>query len=421
MKILFLISLKLFIIQLLFSQQEVINSSGDELINIQQKIHYTRKAVVFPSLLQAGKNNTYYVNHHQSLYVTDSAILVVNTETGKTEKKLSLTNPDRKSDELSESETNSFPATNPQDGWVTYAECEAFVHNPTPTYFSAEWTVLSPPLKKSDQLIYIFDGLSGTHSFYDGSTITYIIQPVLQWGPSPAGGGNYWAICNWFVTNKGQYFHDSLIRVTPGDKLQGIVKVISHSDSTYTYNSRFLGYGNGLDIHNSKALDRGYLALETYGVRDCKENPADEKIKMFNIQMIVNDDYPPFKWHIFNIITNCRAFTNVINESSRNGEINIHFHKPPSDDGFEDLYIYPNPTQDILHISITDPIIRCRIEIYNGLGILVLSETHEVLEYLYDLNLDKYPPGIYFIKFYYQKNPYTKETNHTFKFIKTGR
>lgn len=421
MKRFYLIFLKLFLIQLLFSQQGFINSSVDELIYHQQKVHNTRKAVVFPSLLQAGKNNTYYVNHHQSLYITDSAILVVNRETGKTEKKLSLKNPDRKSDELSESGTNSFPATNPQDGWVTYTECEIFAPIPGPTYFSAEWTVPSPPLKKSDQLIYIFNGLSGTHSFYDGSTITYILQPVLHWGPSPAGGGNYWAICNWFVTNKGQYFHDSLIRVNPGDKLQGIIKLMARSDSTYSYNSSFGGYGEGLDIHNTKGLGTGYLTLETYGVRDCKENPADEKLRMFHIQIINNSTYTTGHWFTYNMITNCGAFTNIINESSRNGEINIHFHKPPSDDGFEDLYIYPNPMQDILHISITYPVISCRIEIYNALGILVLSETHDVLEYLYDLNLDKFPPGIYFIKLYYQKDPYTQETNHTFKFIKTGR
>ena len=29
-----------------------------------------------------------------------------------------------------------------------------------------------------------------------------IIQPVLQWGPSCAGGGNYWSIASWYVWGK---------------------------------------------------------------------------------------------------------------------------------------------------------------------------------------------------------------------------
>ncbi|NOY37148.1 MAG: T9SS type A sorting domain-containing protein [Chlorobi bacterium] len=423
MKRFYLILIKLFFIHVLFSQQGFVNPHTNELMNLKnQEVNQTQKEIIFPPLGQATKNNTFFVDHINCLFITDSAILIVNRETGKTEKKLSLINSDHKSYKLSDkTETNSSPATNPQDGWVTYAECEAFVHDPRPTYFSAEWAVPFPPLKKSDQLIYIFNGLVGTHSLSDSSTITYILQPVLQWGPSSAGGGKYWSICNWFVTSKGQYFHDSLIRVNSGDRLQGIVKIIARSDSTYTYNSSFFGHGEGLDVLNVKVLDLGYLALETYGVRNCKENPAEEKMRMFNIQMIVNDDYPPFKWQIFNNRTNCGAFTNVIDESSHNGEINIHFHKPPSEDNFEDIYIYPNPIQDILHISITNPIIRCRIDIYNSLGILMLTETLEILEYEYDLNLKNYPPGIYYIKFYYQKDIYTRETNHTFKFIKTNK
>ncbi len=48
------------------------------------------------------------------------------------------------------------------------------------------------------------------------------------------------------------------------------------------------------------------------------------------------------------------------------------------------------------------------------------SETQEILEYEYDINLQNYSPGIYYAKFYYQKDKYTRETNHTLKFIKAN-
>ena len=136
----------------------------------------------------------------------------------------------------------------------------------------------------------------------DSNDIYYILQPVLQWGVSPAGGGAYWSVCNWFVTSEGQYFHDSFIKVNAGDRLQGIVKRIANTDSTYTYSASFMGYREGLDVYNIRDLGRGYLALETYGVRNCDENPADEKLRMVNIQMMIDDIYPPVRWHIYNMI-----------------------------------------------------------------------------------------------------------------------
>ncbi len=422
-KIFYFILIKLFFIHVLLSQPGFVSPytvDGTHFENHQ--VNQTQNEIVFPPLGRASKTNTYFVDHGNCLVVNDSAILIVNKAMGKTEKKLTLHSSIQKSCELSDkTEINVSSAFNKQDGWITYADPQVMISNNKPTtYFAAEWVVPNPPLKKSGQLIYLFVGLGGAHILPDSNSIAYILQPVLQWGVSPAGGGEYWAICNWLVTNHGQYFHDSLIKVNPGDRLQGIVKRLAKTDSTYVYNSSFTGYGQGLDVQNINFWSM-YLALETYGVRDCDENPADEKLRMFNIQMIVNDIYPPVRWQMNNIIDHCGEYTNLVHESSQNGEINIHFHKPYSEDNFEDIYLYPNPIQDILHISITNPILRCRIEIYNGLGILMLRETHEILEYEYDLNLTNFSPGIYYIKFYYQKDMYTRETSHTFKFIKTNK
>lgn len=64
----------------------------------------------------------------------------------------------------------------------------------------------------SDQLLYLFTALLGWDVMDNGNYFNHILQPVLQWGLSPAGGGNYWAINNWYV-NDQDYFYDSLIVV----------------------------------------------------------------------------------------------------------------------------------------------------------------------------------------------------------------
>jgi hypothetical protein len=51
----------------------------------------------------------------------------------------------------------------------------------------------------------------------DGSAI---IQPVLQWGPSYAGGGPYWTIGSWYVEG-GNAAHSGLAQVNVGDRIAG--------------------------------------------------------------------------------------------------------------------------------------------------------------------------------------------------------
>ena len=379
----------------------------------------SQEEVVYTPFGSAFKSNVHFVDKDHHLIQKNGNIELIRSKTGMTEQiydtRLKATNL------ITQDNNTLFQDWDSDEGWITYAECEVFVSDPKPTYFGAEWVVPLPPLKKSDQLIYLFIGLGGAHILPDSNSITYILQPVLQWGMSPAGGGEYWAICNWLVTSEGLYFHDSLIKVNSGDRLQGIVKLIANSDSTYSYNSSFIEYGEGLDVYNINHLDRGYLALEAYNIKDCDEYPSDEKLRMFNIQMIMDDVYPPVFWHIYNNIDNCGEFINLINESSDNGEINIHFHKPFSEDNYEDIYIYPNPVGNIIHFSITDPVYNCRIEVYNNLGNLLLTENYKTLEYEYSLNIKNYAPGIYYVKIYYQKDKISWETNHTFKFIKTNR
>lgn len=83
------------------------------------------------------------------------------------------------------------------------------------TSFRTTWTVPPAPSSHDGQTIFLFNGLEND---------SMILQPVLQWGPSAAGGGNNWAVASWFADGQsGQAFHSSLSGVTAGEQLVGVM------------------------------------------------------------------------------------------------------------------------------------------------------------------------------------------------------
>jgi hypothetical protein len=101
-------------------------------------------------------------------------------------------------------------------GWITYTSWTNFDPATPISYFSTTWAVPPAPSRDDGQTIYIFNGLMNNGS--------WILQPVLQWGTSPAGGGNSWSVANWYVWGQsGPAFHTDPVEVSPGDTLQGIV------------------------------------------------------------------------------------------------------------------------------------------------------------------------------------------------------
>jgi hypothetical protein len=65
----------------------------------------------------------------------------------------------------------------------------------------------------SDPTLYFFDALESN---------TTILQPVLQRGVSPAGGGNHWYMGSWAWHN-GSGLHSALFQVAVGDQLDGSI------------------------------------------------------------------------------------------------------------------------------------------------------------------------------------------------------
>src|SRR4051794_21610126 len=120
-------------------------------------------------------------------------------------------------------------------GWITYASWTNSTGSPV-TRFATDWRVPAAPATSNGQTIFLFNGIQNS---------TMIYQPVLQWGPSAAGGGAYWSVASWYADGQtGQSFFTTPVRVNVGDRLTGVMTQTGTSGSLHSYSCEFVGIAN---------------------------------------------------------------------------------------------------------------------------------------------------------------------------------
>jgi hypothetical protein len=153
----------------------------------------------------------------------------------------------------------------------------------------ATWTVPPPPTVQSGQLVYFFPSMVPSTA-----NTSPILQPVLQWGVSPAGGGPYWAIASWYCnTAPGVCLHSGLARVQPGDPIAGTVQgsgCTPQGVCTWKITSRDVKTGaqkvlTAKDPHSFFWAQGG--VLEAYNIITCTNYPAAPSTIFSNI--VVSD------------------------------------------------------------------------------------------------------------------------------------
>jgi hypothetical protein len=156
------------------------------------------------------------------------------------------------------------------NGWVEYADWTAAE---TPGRLATTWHVPDLPAEDNGQTIFYFPS-------YEPANGAAIVQPVLQYGVSAAGGGKYWAIASWWVGAAGAR-HSSLLQVNPGDTIRGTITA-SNCDSNG--GCRFVIVTRDETLDNSRQLtvveSVPYTwvqagVLEVYGVADCSQFPPE--------------------------------------------------------------------------------------------------------------------------------------------------
>lgn len=180
----------------------------------------------------------------------------------------------------------AISAVSPEaSGRVAYA----YWSNPnsgTPiNYFNSTWTVPPAPTTNEQQTIFLFNSLVPAGS-------GEIIQPVLQWGPSAAGGGPYWTVASWYIIGS-QVYHTSLVKVSVGQVLNGLITLTGGS---YNYVSQFEQIsGTSLSATSPNQLVWASETLEVYNVGKASDFPAGAT-KFSNINLRTTSGTPAVTW-----------------------------------------------------------------------------------------------------------------------------
>jgi len=212
---------------------------------------------------------------------------------------------------------------NPDDqtgGWVTWASWSNQTGTPISS-FATTWVVPPPPAEAASQLLYLFNGLQNPAG-------TEILQPVLQWGNSGAGGGPFWGVASWHVDSKNHAFCTPLVPVNPGDSLTGVMTLTgSFDDGTHNYRCEFLGIdGTALLALGTPELTDAEQTLEAYGMTDANQYPAAASTRMTQIDLQTGGAPAPLNWAP-NTMQNplYGEHTTIVSYATPGGEVDLFY------------------------------------------------------------------------------------------------
>jgi acylphosphatase len=202
-------------------------------------------------------------------------------------------------------------------GWISYAYWNNNTGNAL-TSFATTWVVPPEPATQSGQTIFLFNGIQNGSMIY---------QPVLQFGSSYAGGGNYWTVASWYADGQGgPAFFSQLTRVNPGQVLVGIMTLTGSGVSGFDYDCQFEGLANSnLPIQNVAQLSWCAETLETYNVQKCSDYPATQQTAFRAISIQTGGIRPAVAWTGVSAVHDCGQKCVVISNSASNGEVDIQY------------------------------------------------------------------------------------------------
>jgi len=167
---------------------------------------------------------------------------------------------------------NGKPVTN---GWVEYI---SVVTSSSYGKIATSWVTPPAPTVNNGQTLFFFPG------FEDINNVQSIVQPVLQWGASSAGGGAYWALASWNCCLAGIADYSRLINASVGDTIVGSItsNCSPGSPSCATWNVVSQDKTKGTKTGLMKTISNGQIwnwafgaVMEVYGVVQCTDYPAN--------------------------------------------------------------------------------------------------------------------------------------------------
>jgi len=212
--------------------------------------------------------------------------------------------------------TKTTTAVTPEEtGWVTYASwlnTGAAIGS-----FATTWTVPPVPATWHGQTLFLFNSI-------EPSTSDAIMQPVLQFGGSAAGGGEFWAVATWYLYGDNTFF-TTPIAVSPGQVLNGGIQLVGASNGAYNYLAQFTNIpGTAIEVDGGEQLTWTTETLEAYAVAEASDYPAGSTVFSDIGIILSNGAIPPTSWSTVNDPTDGLSTTVNINGAT-NAKITITY------------------------------------------------------------------------------------------------
>ena len=207
-------------------------------------------------------------------------------------------------------------------GWIAFAHLRHEGSEPISS-FRTTLSVPPEPETRSGQTVFLFPAMQ--------DPIPMTLVPALQWGPSAAGGGEYWSVASWYVGGtSGAVFHGELVPVNAGDELTAFFDLVRRQRANFDYRCGFEGLNEAdLPVYHVRELSRCGEVLAAYGIKQCTDYPAANASGFRDIEVVTGFRRPPLAWNPVNTITDCGQHVVVLSDANPGGEVDVHYRQIP--------------------------------------------------------------------------------------------
>jgi hypothetical protein len=271
--------------------------------------------------------------HHVSL--KDGRVRIIETATGKVVKDLGeyATHGNEPEAQPLAGQPGPTPAL-PDIAWIENSQWRNGGANPIIS-FTTSWIVPPAPTSDDSQTVFLFNGLQPDDA-------AHILQPVLQWGSSGAGGGKYWSIANWYADGQGgTAVNSSVIQVAPGTVLTGVITCTQQTATGFDYTCKFVGYPSiDVSVTDAPQLTWAFETLECYGsdftkpLTQCSDYPPTPLTAMYGIEIKTGTPGTAgtdatIEWSAVTNFTDCGQSCEIVSNDSPGGAVYLYYKKPP--------------------------------------------------------------------------------------------
>jgi len=208
----------------------------------------------------------------------------------------------------------------PDDGWQIWTSFNN-KDNDTFNSFLGYFNVPNEPKNFDGGILYMFTGLQNDNwipypsNASDPPVAFDIIQPVLQYGNSPIGGGNFWGVASWYVTVFSNWYASTLLQLNAGDTIFGNMTKTGATSWFISSYSESMKTNTSMTYNDPRLIAQpwAYCTLEVYEIDDCASDFPSSPLKFTKLALTGSNNKQVIpRWEAFdNGVDHCGASATV--------------------------------------------------------------------------------------------------------------